>query len=53
MARRPQAKAGVKTEAILSGDRTLFDRHLDPRELGIRSESKPFEFRNPPALEIG
>lgn len=45
--------AGIESaEAILSGDRKLFDLHFDPRELGIRSESKPFEFRNPPGVEI-
>jgi protoporphyrinogen oxidase len=45
--------AGIESaEAILSGDRTTFDRHFSPTELGIRSESKPFEFRNPPGVEI-
>jgi protoporphyrinogen oxidase len=45
--------AGIEgAEAILSGDRTTFDRHFDPAELGIRSESKPFEFRNPPGVQI-
>lgn len=45
--------AGMKAaEAVLSGDRTLFDRHLDLKELGIRSEPKPFEFRTPPGVEI-
>lgn len=43
--------AGLESaEAILSGDRKLFELHFDPRELGIRSESKPFEFRNPPGV---
>jgi protoporphyrinogen oxidase len=45
--------AGIESaEAILSGDRKLFELHFDPRELGIRSESKPFEFRNPPGVQI-
>jgi len=39
-------------EAALSGDRTQFDLHVDPTQLGIRSEAKPFEFRNPPGVEI-
>jgi protoporphyrinogen oxidase len=40
--------AGIESaEAILSGDRSTFDRHLDPRELDIRSAKKAFEFRNP------
>ena len=40
--------AGLESaEAILSGDRTAFDRHVDPRELGIRSTRKAFEFKNP------
>jgi hypothetical protein len=43
--------AGIESaEAILSGDRKTFELHFDPRELGIRSESKPFEFRNPPGV---
>ena len=45
--------AGIESaEAIISGDRSTFDRHIDPNELGIRSERKPFEFRNPPGVEI-
>lgn len=45
--------AGIESaEAILAGDRTVFDRHFSPTELGIRSESKPFEFRNPPGVEV-
>jgi hypothetical protein len=45
--------AGIESaEAILSGDRKTFELHFDPRELGIRSESKPFEFRNPPGVQI-
>jgi protoporphyrinogen oxidase len=45
--------AGIESaEAILSGDRRQFDLHLSPTELGIRSESKPFEFRNPAGVEI-
>lgn len=40
--------AGMEAaEAILSGDRTDFDRRVDPAELGIRSESKAFEFQLP------
>ncbi len=40
--------AGVEAaEAILSDDRTHFDRRVDPAELGIRSESKAFEFQIP------
>jgi|GEM_PF-1017150 len=45
--------AGIESaEAILSGDRKTFELHFDPRELGIRSESKPFEFRNPPGVQL-
>jgi len=37
--------AGIEAaEAILSGYRDDFDRRIDPNELGIRSESKPFAF---------
>ena len=40
--------AGMEAaEAILSGDRATFDRHIDPDELGIVSEVKAFEFKNP------
>lgn len=40
--------AGIESaEAILSGDRTTFDRHLDPANLEIRSVKKTFEFKNP------
>jgi protoporphyrinogen oxidase len=40
--------AGMESaEAILAGDRTTFDRHIDPTQLGIRSTKKAFEFRNP------
>jgi protoporphyrinogen oxidase len=40
--------AGIESaEAIMSGDRTLFDRHIDPVNLDIRSVKKAFEFRNP------
>lgn len=40
--------AGLEAaEAILSGDRSDFDRRVDPAELQIRSESKAFEFKNP------
>jgi protoporphyrinogen oxidase len=42
--------AGIESaEAILSGDRTTFDRHFDPTEIGIRSETKAFEFKLPQA----
>jgi len=40
--------AGVEAaEAILSGDRTTFDRHIDPDHLSIQSTTKAFEFKNP------
>ena len=40
--------AGVEAaEAILSGDRTVFDKHIDPTELDIKGAKKAFEFRNP------
>jgi protoporphyrinogen oxidase len=40
--------AGMESaEAILAGDRTTFDRHIDPTQLGIRSTKKAFEFKNP------
>jgi hypothetical protein len=40
--------AGLESaEAILAGDRTTFDRHIDPTQLGIRSTKKAFEFKNP------
>jgi len=40
--------AGIEAaEAVISGDRTTFDRHFDPEELGIRSEPKAFEFKLP------
>ena len=40
--------AGVESaEAVLSGDRTTFDQHLDPRNLPIRSTRKALEFKNP------
>ncbi len=40
--------AGMESaEAILSGDRVTFDRHLDPTQLDIRSAKKAFEFKNP------
>ena len=45
--------AGIEAaEAILSGDRRQFDLHFSPIELGIRSESKPLEFRSPAGLQI-
>jgi protoporphyrinogen oxidase len=37
--------AGMEAaEAIVSGNRVDFDRHVDPAELNIRSESKAFAF---------
>ena len=43
--------AGLEAaDAILSGDRSRFDRRVDPAELGIRSESKAFEFQLPVAV---
>jgi protoporphyrinogen oxidase len=40
--------AGIEAaEAIISGDRAIFDRHIDPTQIGIRSERKAFEFKNP------
>lgn len=40
--------AGIESaEAIMSGDRSTFDRHLDPANLEIRSVKKAFEFKNP------
>jgi hypothetical protein len=45
--------AGLESvDAILSGDRNLFDLHFSPDELGIRSEEKPFGFKNPAGVEI-
>jgi protoporphyrinogen oxidase len=40
--------AGIEAaEAVLTGDRSQFDRHLDPTQLEIRSVRKSFEFKNP------
>jgi protoporphyrinogen oxidase len=40
--------AGMEAaEAILSGNRSDFDRRVDPAQLQIRSESKAFEFQPP------
>ena len=40
--------AGVEAaEAIQSGSRTVFDQHLDPANLDIRSEAKSFAFEIP------
>ena len=40
--------AGMEAaEAILSADRAHFDQRVDPAELGIRGESKAFEFQLP------
>ena len=44
--------AGIEAaEAILSGDRSRFDRRFDPSELGIRSASKAFSFDLPVAVQ--
>jgi protoporphyrinogen oxidase len=44
--------AGLESaEAILSGQRADFDRRIDPAELGIRSDSKSFEFALPSNVE--
>jgi protoporphyrinogen oxidase len=44
--------AGMEAaEAIVSDDRTHFDRRVDPAELGIRSESKAFEFQLPISVD--
>ena len=40
--------AGIEAaEAIRSGDRREFDRHIDPTQLPIRSDPKAFEFKLP------
>ncbi len=40
--------AGIEAaEAILRNDRGEFDRHIDPTQIGIRSERKAFEFKSP------
>jgi protoporphyrinogen oxidase len=45
--------AGIDSaEAIMSGDRSTFDRHFDPDEIGIRSERKAFEFKVPAGARI-
>jgi protoporphyrinogen oxidase len=45
--------AGMEAaEAILSGDRSHFDRRINPAELGIRTESKAFEFQLPLSVEV-
>jgi protoporphyrinogen oxidase len=44
--------AGIESaEAVMSGDRTTFDRHIDPTQIGIRSEPKAFEFKIPAGQE--
>lgn len=44
--------AGMEAaEAILSGERADFDRRIDPAELGIRSESKAFDFGLPAGIQ--
>lgn len=45
--------AGIEAaEAILSSDRSQFDRDIDPTHLQIRSESKTFEFTYPAGIEL-
>ena len=45
--------AGIEAaEAIIIGDRSKFDLHMDPMQIGVRSAPKPFEFKNPPGVEI-
>lgn len=40
--------AGIESaEAIMSGQRSTFDLHVDPANLDIRSAKKAFEFRHP------
>lgn len=40
--------AGIESaEAVLSGNRADFDRHIDPTQIGIRSTKKAFEFKMP------
>ena len=42
--------AGMEaSEAIIRGDRTVFDCHIDPSKIGIRSKRKVFEFKSPVA----
>jgi protoporphyrinogen oxidase len=44
--------AGLEAaEAILTGDRSHFDRRIDPAELEIQSESKTFEFQLPVSVD--
>ena len=44
--------AGLESaEAILSGERDIFDLHFDPTQIGIRSERKAFEFKVPVGTE--
>jgi len=44
--------AGLEAaEAILSDHRSHFDRRVDPAELGIRTESKAFEFQIPVSVD--
>ncbi len=46
--------AGIESiEAVLSGDRSEFDSHFDPANLGIGATSKkPFGFKMPPGVEV-
>jgi protoporphyrinogen oxidase len=44
--------AGIESaEAVITGDRTTFDQHFDPFEIGIRSVGKTFEFRIPAGVD--
>lgn len=44
--------AGLEAaEAILSDDRSHFDKRVNPAKLGIRSESKAFEFQLPVSVD--
>ena len=46
------ALAGTEAaEAILSGNRTHFERRVDPAKLGFRGEPKAFEFRLPVSVD--
>ncbi len=44
--------AGIDAaESVLGGDRTGFDRRVDPAELNIRSEGKAFSFDLPVSVQ--
>jgi len=43
--------AGIDAaEAIIKGDRSTFDLHTDPIQLGIQKTSKPLDFSPPPGV---